>query len=198
MIGLTYILKLEDMTTAALAQKIGIAAPTITQWEKKKRPIPKDRLEQLYELFPIYPQDYFSKDIDEKDALKLQNCLLTHRLEDLQNKSDLDSIRLRNAIKKKRERNDNLIQQQRIIMQAKTIFDRSFELTQIDDIHILINRHIIENFARFCSLEDKIVTAAAKTSRANTEVTQELKSLIEALKEQMMDLEYISEISKSK
>lgn len=196
MIGLEYIIKIEKETTAALAKLLNVTAPTITQWLKKNRNIPADRLEQLHEIFPIYPIEYFQKTIDEQDALKLQNFRISHYIAALQDKDDIESIRTKNALKEKREYNNNLVMQQRIISQTKMIFEKSYELSKGNSNYNLIRRNMIDNFARFCDLEEKIVTLSATMSKPDSEVIQNLKSLIECLKEQISELEYFEELNK--
>lgn len=196
MIGLEYIIKIEKETTAALAKLLNVTAPTITQWLKKNRNIPTDRLEQLHEIFPIYPIEYFQKTIDEQDALKLQNFRISHYIAALQDKDDIESIRTKNALKEKREYNNNLAMQQRIISQTKMIFEKSYELSKGNSNYNLIRRNMIDNFARFCDLEERIVTLSATMSKPDSEVIQALKSLIECLKEQISELEYFEELNK--
>ena len=197
MIGLEYILKIEKMSTAALAQKLNVTAPTITQWEKKNRNIPTERLEQLHQIFPVYPIEYFQKTIDEQDALKLQNFMISHYIAILQDKDDIESIRTKNALKEKRGYNNNLAVQQRIISQTKMIFEKSYELSKGNSNYSLIRRNMIDNFARFCNLQEKIVALSATMSKPDSEVIQDLKSLIECLKEQITELEYFKELTNS-
>ena len=196
MIGLEYIIKIEKATTAALAKLLNVTAPTITQWLKRNRNIPADRLEQLHEIFPIYPIEYFQKTIDEQDALKLQNFRISHYIAALQDKDDIESIRTKNALKEKREYNNNLVMQQRIISQTKMIFEKSYELSKGNSNYNLIRRNMIDNFARFCDLEERIVALSATMSKPDSEVIQNLKSLIECLKEQISELEYFEELNK--
>lgn len=196
MIGLEYILKIEKMTTTALAQKLDVTAPTVTQWLKKSRNIPSDRIEQLKEAFPMYPMPYFQKTIDEKDALELQNYRINYYIHVLQDKDDLESIKTKNALKEKREYNNSLIVQQRVISQIKMIFEKSYELSKGDSSYHLIRHGMIDNFARFCNFEEKIVTLSATMSKPDIEVIQDLKNLIECLKAQINELQYFEKLNK--
>lgn len=74
MLGLEYILKIENITRSELANRLGVSKPVVSQWMKRKRPIPSKRIEQICtEFFPYYPIEYCLKEINEYDMAILQN-----------------------------------------------------------------------------------------------------------------------------
>lgn len=195
MIGLEYILKIEKMSTAALAQRLKVTPPTITQWVKQNRTIPTERIGQLHGVFPAYPMQYFQKVINEQDAIELQNYMIDYYLDTLKDKDDIESIRTKNILARKREYNDNLIMQQRVITQLKTVFAKSFELSRGDKNYYLMYSKMIDNFVRFCNVQKKIVTLSATMSRADSELKANIKDFTEYLREQVETLDYLSILS---
>lgn len=71
LIGLEYILSLNNMQHIELADKLGIKKQNINLWIKGKQKIPKKYLPVLEELFNIN-QEYFNKELTEIEKLEIQ------------------------------------------------------------------------------------------------------------------------------
>lgn len=71
-IGLEYVLQVYNMKTVRLAELLGIQNPNIFAWFKRKRPIPQKRLDQLCEIFPEIPREYFQKELTESEKLDIK------------------------------------------------------------------------------------------------------------------------------
>lgn len=122
MIGLTYIMKLEGVTTKELAEFLDVTPPTISQWVKKQRPIPKERLKQLVEYFKIYPADVWDKEVNPLDALKIKCRLLQSRLNDNGN-NYIVAETIRQQIKKI----EFQIEKEELIFEINTILDVGYK-----------------------------------------------------------------------
>ena len=122
MIGLTYIMKLEGITTKELAEFLDVSRNTISQWVTKYRPIPKERLNQLVEYFKIYPADVWSKEINSVDALKLKCCLLQSRL----NGND-NNYMVAEAIRRQIKKIEFQIEKEELISEINTILDVGYK-----------------------------------------------------------------------
>lgn len=198
MIGLTYIMKIEKITTTHLASLIGITQPTVTQWEKKIRPIPPERLNQLHEIFPYYPLSLFGKDIDERDMITLQNSLLSHHIDLLQEKDDIQSLKMRKALINKREYNKHLIEQQVIVAKIQNVFKESYDISQGLYKDLLIRQNMIEDFDRLCRIEEKFIKILIKHDEGNSsykdiksDINQDIKIFIDELKNHVKSLEFL-------
>ncbi|GIP33046.1 hypothetical protein [Paenibacillus sp. J2TS4] len=75
-IGIDYILEVYGVTKSYIAKKFGVPAPNVTGWAKKDRPIPQDKLEELYKMFPSIPRDYFTKELSRWEILDIQEIYL--------------------------------------------------------------------------------------------------------------------------
>ena len=71
MIGLEYILDIYNVMHQDLAETLGIKKQNINLWIKGKQNISKKYIPKLSEMFKI-PEEYFQKDVDEVDKLKIQ------------------------------------------------------------------------------------------------------------------------------
>ncbi|WP_338593220.1 helix-turn-helix transcriptional regulator [Paenibacillus sp. Y5S-9] len=71
MIGLEFIVKVYNGTYKKLAEKLGIASPTIMGWLSKKRPIPQSKLEALSKMFGI-DEVYFQKELSEVEKIEIE------------------------------------------------------------------------------------------------------------------------------
>lgn len=78
MIGLQFIIDLEEMTAAELAEKIGVSFSLVYRWLNGKKTIPKQRIVQIHsKVFPEYPEEYLDKEITEADKTILSNIRLS-------------------------------------------------------------------------------------------------------------------------
>lgn len=74
MLGLEYILKIENITWSELANRLGVSKSVVYRWMKRKHPFPPKRIEQICtEFFPYCPMEYCLKEINEYDKTILQN-----------------------------------------------------------------------------------------------------------------------------
>lgn len=75
MLALEEILKINNMKISDLSKKLGIARGNIYNWINGKRPIPKDKLEELEEMFGI-PKELFLKDnLSRLERLEVENAM---------------------------------------------------------------------------------------------------------------------------
>lgn len=80
MLGVEYILNIENMTQTEFANKIGISSQMVNQWVRKRCPIPQKRIMQIHtKIFPIYPIKYYTKEISESEMAILQNIKQAYR-----------------------------------------------------------------------------------------------------------------------
>lgn len=74
MLGLQFILDIEEMSTAELADKIGVSPSLVYRWLNGKKPLPRQRTIQIHsKVFPEYPEEYLDKDITEADKAVLND-----------------------------------------------------------------------------------------------------------------------------
>lgn len=74
MLGLEYILKIENITRSELANRLGVSTSVVSRWMKRKRPFPSKRIEQICtDFFPYCPIEYCLKEINEYDMAILRN-----------------------------------------------------------------------------------------------------------------------------
>ncbi|MDM0961641.1 helix-turn-helix transcriptional regulator [Clostridium perfringens] len=75
MIGLEYLLDINNMQSKQLAEMLGVGKATVSSWINKKRLISTKHYEKLKEIFKV-PEEYFQKELTELDKLKLQQLKL--------------------------------------------------------------------------------------------------------------------------
>ncbi len=203
MIGLSYIMKLEGITTKELAEFLEVSSPTISQWEKKQRPIPKERLDKLRERFSFYPVLYFGKEIDEREAIMLQNAKIKHDLELLKGKDDFQSVRARRILVQKKDENERQLEQQVTINKVKSVLEKSAELRKTVDGGVLISQNVFEDFSRLCSLEEKIITGLmlidedeSNHAQVTAELQSEIKLFIDEMKDHVNSIKYMCRYNK--
>ena len=95
--GITFIRKLYNMSLQDVADKLNVSKQTINKWEKELRPISEKRLEELENLFDI-PREYFEKDLDEENKIKIQELKIYNEkmMLDSVEKQDIIAIDKRN------------------------------------------------------------------------------------------------------
>lgn len=71
MIGLEYLLDINNMQSKQLAEMLGVGKATVSSWINKKRLISTKHYEKLKEIFKV-PEEYFQKELTELDKLQLQ------------------------------------------------------------------------------------------------------------------------------
>ncbi|MDK0954071.1 helix-turn-helix transcriptional regulator [Clostridium perfringens] len=75
MIGLEYLLDINNMQSKQLAEMLGVGKATVSSWINQKRLISTKHYEKLKEIFKV-PEEYFQKELTELDKLKLQQLKL--------------------------------------------------------------------------------------------------------------------------
>lgn len=75
MIGLEYLLDINNMKSKQLAEMLGVGKATVSSWINQKRLISTKHYEKLKEIFKV-PEEYFQKELTELDKLKLQQLKL--------------------------------------------------------------------------------------------------------------------------
>ena len=196
-------MKLEGITTKELAEFLEVSSPTISQWEKKQRPIPKERLDKLRERFSFYPVLYFGKEIDEREAIMLQNAKIKHDLELLKGKDDFQSVRARRILVQKKDENERQLEQQVTINKVKSVLEKSAELRKTVDGGVLISQNVFEDFSRLCSLEEKIITGLmlidedeSNHAQVTAELQSEIKLFIDEMKDHVNSIKYMCRYNK--
>lgn len=121
MIGLTYIMKLEGVTTKELAEFLGVSPSNISQWVSKQRPIPKERLDQLVEYFK-YPADVWGKEMNPVDVLRIKCHLLQSRLNDNDN-----NYMVAEAIRRQIKKIEFQIEKEELISEINTILEVGYK-----------------------------------------------------------------------
>lgn len=71
MIGLEYLLDINNMQSKQLAEMLGVGKATVSSWINKKRLISTKHYEKLKEIFKV-PCDYFQKELTKFDQIELQ------------------------------------------------------------------------------------------------------------------------------
>ncbi|WP_295071274.1 helix-turn-helix transcriptional regulator [Ruminococcus sp.] len=157
MIGLTYIMQLDGVTGKQLAERLGITPSTISQWEKQVRPISKERLSQLNEIFPSYEEKYFQKELDEIDKLMLDNAKIDSQIRNLSNDDALALVQERKHLQNEKLINESLIEQQRVIEDMGVIFGYTYNLNVDSFSDVSFQRLLISHFSDLCTIEKKIL-----------------------------------------
>lgn len=198
MIGLTYIMKLENITAKELATRLGVTASTISQWESKKRPIPKERRVQLSQIFPMYSEYYYDIEISERDAIMLQNAQIINAIEKLRSKDDFESIKKRRILANKRENNIQLLQQKTITDKIESTLQKTYELSFDDSL--LVRKNLIADFSILCEIEDELIKSLlildedkSKYKQFKSDLYSKIKFFIDEIKDHIDTIYYIHE-----
>ncbi|GIQ65888.1 hypothetical protein PACILC2_44560 [Paenibacillus cisolokensis] len=77
MIGLEFICKVYRIEYKDLALSIGVSPPSIQDWLKGRRKIPKARIVQLRQIFKSVPEEYFQKELTKSEELHVQQIYFT-------------------------------------------------------------------------------------------------------------------------
>lgn len=157
MIGLTYIMQLEGVTGKELADRLGVSPPTVSQWEKQVRPIPKNRLPQLSEMFPEYDFAYFQKELNEVDKLTLENVEKEKQIRSLSGDDTLNLIQERRRLQNEICKNETLIKQQEIIDDAAKVFGYTYSLDIESTNDVCLQKMIIKYFSSINELTKKML-----------------------------------------
>ena len=72
MIGLYYVMQIENKQVKDVAEYLNVSPPTVSQWIHKVRPIPKERIAQLAAYFKVYPSEVFYKELNSKEVLDIK------------------------------------------------------------------------------------------------------------------------------
>lgn len=151
MIGLQYILELEDMSRKQLAEKLGVTDATVSYWLNEKRLISDNMLTNIRQLFPFYPYSLFDKTIDERDRLTIENAKLKHEIELVQDDKSTEAMLKCIALRNRRVHNVQQLEKITITKKVEQIFDISAE--HVLDKYLLMRRHMIDGFATYCEIE---------------------------------------------
>ncbi len=156
MIGLTYIMQLEGVTGKELAERLGVTPSTISQWEKQVRPIAKNRIPQLMEIFPPYDSSLWEKEISDVDKLIMDNLKKEYQIRTLSG-SDLATVQERKKLQNEISKNEALIDQHRILEAITVLFSylNNGDVNNIRDISL--RRVIVNHFAELCNLDNSIL-----------------------------------------
>lgn len=79
MIGLEYLLDINNMQSKQLAEMLGVGKATVSSWINQKRLISTKHYEKLKEIFKV-PEEYFQKELTELDRLNLQRIKLENNI----------------------------------------------------------------------------------------------------------------------
>ena len=77
--GLKYIMKLENMTTLEVAQRLKVNRSLISVWQTGRRKIPDNRINELIGIFPKYPAYYFNKDLTNEDMAIIRDIKINKK-----------------------------------------------------------------------------------------------------------------------
>ena len=157
MIGLTYILELENISVNELSAKIDVDISLIYRWIKGTKKIPEKRIAQLAELFPTYGCDYFSKQLDEIDKLRLDNIKIDNQIRNLSIDDPLKLVQERKRLQNAQLKNESLIEQQRVIEDMGVLFGYTYNLNVNSLSDVSVQRLIISHFSDLCIIVKKIL-----------------------------------------
>ena len=157
MIGLTYIMQIEGVTGKELADKLGVTPSTISQWEKQVRPIAKNRLPQLMEIFPAYDSSLFQKELSDVDKLIMDNLKKEYQIRTLRGDNTLAAVQERKNLQNEILKNEALIDQQRVIEAITVLFSylNNGDVNSIRDTSL--RRIIVNHFIELCNLDNTIL-----------------------------------------
>lgn len=82
-IGFEYICNLYNVKYIEIAEELGISKQTINSWVMGRRKIPDKHLPKLSGKFNI-PQEYFQKELDDVEKLKLQKMKIESEMEEIE------------------------------------------------------------------------------------------------------------------
>ena len=159
MIGLTYIIQLENKTNKQVAEHLKIAPSTISQWGSGNRPIPVDKVNRLSKMFPAYNRAYFQKTINRGDIIDLQNMLYEYQRSLLNDKYDWESLKARRALSNKIECNKMLAEQRKMSDKIAEMFVEIQQLRIDDKKKILVKQQLTDNLNAFLKDQEKMVIA---------------------------------------
>lgn len=181
MIGLQYILELEDMSRKQLAEKLGVTDATVSYWLNEKRPISDNMLTNIRQLFPFYPYSLFDKTIDERDRLTIDNAKLKHEIELVQDINTPNAILKKIVFNERQEHNAQLIQKITITQKIDKLFEIS--AAQTND-KALINRHyMIDSFSTLYDIELHMIQYAENPDpETKHQISDLIKMLFDELK----------------
>lgn len=157
MIGLTYIMELEGITGKELADRLEVTPSTVSQWEKQVRPISKNRLPQLSEMFPEYDSTYFQKELNEVDKLTLENVEKEKQIRSLSGDDTLNLVKERRRLQNEIYKNETLIDQQKLIERLGVLFSYTYNVNVNSFSDVSVQRIIISHFSDLIEIEGKIL-----------------------------------------
>lgn len=82
--GLKFMCKVEKYTFSELADMLSVPKQNISAWANGSRNIPKKHLAKLYEIFGEIPEEYFQKDLDEIDQMRIKKILIENKKEEIE------------------------------------------------------------------------------------------------------------------
>lgn len=149
-------MQLEGVTGKELAERLGVTPSTISQWEKQVRPIAKNRIPQLMEIFPPYDSSLWEKEISDVDKLIMDNLKKEYQIRTLSG-SDLATVQERKKLQNEISKNEALIDQHRILEAITVLFSylNNGDVNNIRDISL--RRVIVNHFAELCNLDNSIL-----------------------------------------
>lgn len=157
MIGLSYILELENISVNELSAKIDVDKSLIYRWIKGAKKFPEKRIAQLAELFPIYGCDYFSKELDEIDKLTLDNIKIDNQIHTLSADDPLKLVQERKRLQNEKLKNESLIAQQKLIERLGVLFSYTYNVNVNSFSDISVQGIIISHFSDLIEIEGKIL-----------------------------------------
>jgi len=161
--GVEYVTQLKGWTVTELAEKIGLARPTVALWLKGRK-IPKKHLPKLVELFGI-DAEYFDKELDEVDKLRIQKKKLSQDYNEMISlesmiSPDFDKSKVSQILK---DSTTALIEENRmtLLMDFKRMVS---EAEDLDDLAFftLINK-IVEAYGKLPEKRFSTITFALET-----------------------------------
>ena len=150
-------MELEGVTGKELADRLEVTPSTVSQWEKQVRPISKNRLPQLSEMFPEYDSAYFQKELNEVDKLTLENVEKEKQIRSLSGDDTLNLVKERRRLQNQIYKNETLIDQQKLIERLGVLFSYTYNVNVNSFSDVSVQRIIISHFSDLMEIEGKIL-----------------------------------------
>lgn len=191
-------MQLEGITGKELAERLGVTPSTISQWEKQVRPISKNRLPQLSEIFSEYDPAYFQKELNEVDKLTLENAEKEKRIRSLSGDDTLNLIQERIRLQNEIYKNETLIDQQKLIENMAVLFSYTYNVNVNSFSDASVQRIIIGHFSDLMQIEGKILAEyfenennAEAFKEASKEIVISIKKFSEGIEDSLKFFEQL-------
>ncbi|WP_294411269.1 helix-turn-helix transcriptional regulator [uncultured Ruminococcus sp.] len=169
MIGLRYIMQLEGLYTADVADRLGVNRALISQWQTGKRLIPNKRISELASIFPKYPAYYLTKELTDEDMKDLRQIKGSGKVVTSKSKDERLN-KVESIIKEQLAENSKVLSDVAEIMQIGDITSLIKNSSSISDKQLLTSFFSLLSYSQQSYLHDYIILNKLELLKRNADV----------------------------